>query len=110
MKRPGPWNRRGFDVIPNGFFTVLRSSGWFPAFRLPGGFRYLIGEPGTNRPRTDGAPTRQVIGQSVGIQTEIILRQIDAEPLGARVVLRGVLLAMVASALTLALLLWIMHP
>jgi hypothetical protein len=37
------WNRREFSVTPNGYFTVLRPSGWFSAVRLPGGFRYQVG-------------------------------------------------------------------
>ena len=110
MNGPGSWNRRGFDVTPNGFFTVLRSSGWFPAFRLPGGFRYLIGESGLNRPRSDGAPRQSSTGSPAGVQAEVGLRQIDAEPWGVRAAVRAGLMALGASALTLALLLWIMHP
>jgi len=110
MNGPGSWNRRGFDVTPNGFFTVLRSSGWFPTFRLPGGFRYLIGESGVSRPRSVGAPRLPGDVRSAGIQTEVALRQIDAEPWGMRALLRGALLALGATALTFALLLWIMHP
>jgi hypothetical protein len=41
LKTPKTWNRREFDVTPNGYFTVLKSSGWFSAARLPAGFRYL---------------------------------------------------------------------
>ena len=89
---------------------MLRSSGWFPTFRLPGGFRYLIGESGVNRPRSAGAAEQQTADQPADTQTEIVLRQIDVEPRGARAVLRGVLLALASTALTFALLLWIMHP
>lgn len=110
MNGSGSWNRRGFEVTPNGFFTVLRSSGWFPAFRLPGGFRYLLGESGANRSRYVVAPAQQPTSLPGSIQPEIVLRQIGAEPLGVRVVLRGVLLAFGATALTFALLMWIMHP
>ncbi len=110
MNGPSSWNRRGSAVTPNGFFTVLRSTGWFPTFRLPGGFRYLIGESGVNRPRSAGAPEQQTAGLPAGTQTEIVLRQIDAEPRGARAWLRVASLAFVATALTFALLLWIMHP
>jgi hypothetical protein len=43
-KSPHTWNRRGFNIAPNGYFTVLKPSGWFAASRLPGGFRYLGGQ------------------------------------------------------------------
>jgi hypothetical protein len=43
-KSPRIWNRRGFTIAPNGFFTVLKSTGSFAAWRLPGGFRYLAGQ------------------------------------------------------------------
>lgn len=36
------WNRREFSVTPNGYFTVLRPTGWFSSVRLPGGFRYQV--------------------------------------------------------------------
>lgn len=41
------WNRRETNVAQAGYFTVLRSSGWFSTLRLPGGFRYLIKGPPT---------------------------------------------------------------
>jgi hypothetical protein len=41
------WNRRETNVTQAGYFTVLKSTGWFSAFRLPGGFRYLIKGPPT---------------------------------------------------------------
>jgi hypothetical protein len=40
---PRSWNRREFSVTPNGYFTILRPSGWFSAARLPEGFRYRMG-------------------------------------------------------------------
>lgn len=43
MSNPRTWNRREFSVTPNGYFTVLRPTGWFSSVRLPGGFRYQIG-------------------------------------------------------------------
>ena len=42
MNHPRSWNRREFRVAANGFFTVLRPTGWFSAVPLPGGFRYLV--------------------------------------------------------------------
>src|SRR5271157_4146239 len=43
MSNPRTWNRREFSVTPNGYFTVLRPTGWFSTVRLPGGFRYQVG-------------------------------------------------------------------
>ena len=37
------WNRRETNVTQAGYFTVLRSTGWFSALnRLPGGYRYVV--------------------------------------------------------------------
>jgi hypothetical protein len=42
------WNRRETNVAQAGFFTVLRSDGWFSALsRLPGGYRYVVKGPAT---------------------------------------------------------------
>lgn len=42
------WNRRETNVAQAGYFTVLRSSGFFSALgRLPGGYRYLVKGPAT---------------------------------------------------------------
>jgi len=36
------WNRRETNVAQAGFFTVLRSTGWFSStLHLPGGYRYV---------------------------------------------------------------------
>jgi hypothetical protein len=44
MRSPHTWNRREFDITQNGYFTILKSAGWFSAVPLPGGFRYLAGK------------------------------------------------------------------
>jgi hypothetical protein len=42
------WNRRETNVAQAGYFTVLRSAGWFSALsRLPGGYRYVVKGPAT---------------------------------------------------------------
>ena len=42
------WNRRETNVAQAGYFTVLRSTGWFSALsRLPGGYRYVVKGPAT---------------------------------------------------------------
>lgn len=38
------WNRREFNVAPNGFFTVLRATRWFPTWRPKGNLRYPFGK------------------------------------------------------------------
>jgi hypothetical protein len=59
MKDPRTWNRRDFAVTSNGYFTVLKPTGWFSTVRLPGGFRYLVGQSkGTTSPQAHGNPTQ----------------------------------------------------
>jgi hypothetical protein len=42
------WNRRETNVAQAGYFTVLRSTGFFSALsRLPGGYRYVVKGPAT---------------------------------------------------------------
>ena len=37
------WNRRETNVAQAGYFTVLRSAGWFSStLHLPGGYRYVV--------------------------------------------------------------------
>jgi hypothetical protein len=56
-KSPRTWNRRDFNVVPNGLYTILKSAGWFAAWRLPGGFRYLVPQPkGTASPQAHENP------------------------------------------------------
>jgi len=57
MKGSRTWNRRDFSVTPNGLFSVLRPDGWFAIVRLPGGFRYRVGQPkATASPRAQEDP------------------------------------------------------
>ena len=35
------WNRREFNIAQNGYFTILKSAGWFSTVPLPEGFRYF---------------------------------------------------------------------
>jgi hypothetical protein len=58
MKGSRTWNRRSFAVTANGFFTILKPAGWFATVRLPGGFRYLVGQSkGAASPRAHENPT-----------------------------------------------------
>jgi hypothetical protein len=58
MKGSRTWNRRDFFVAPNGLFSILRPAGWFSAVRLPGGFRYRVGQSkGATSPQAHEKPT-----------------------------------------------------
>ncbi len=114
MKSPTSWNRRGSAVTANGFFTVLRSTGWFPTFRLPDGYRYATGKSATDPLHPVDVVARLAVANpaanaSVLPESTIAFRQIDS----GRVSLRGVLwiavLTIAAMALTFAALLWIMN-
>jgi hypothetical protein len=115
MKGSRSWNRREFDVTANGYFTILKPSGWFPTVRLPGGFRYrfgqpkgpaapLVGSPSMPRPLAlDPATSRQVLSQL----------QILPPDTGDRSIMRPVLIALAATLATLLVLFWLWwigHP
>ncbi len=108
MRGTGAWNRRGSEVTPNGFFTVLKSTGWFPTFRLPGGFRYLTRESGVLRSPFDGVAGKQADSQPTDAEIEIRLRQIDEGSPGVRGLIRVVWLALAGAALTF-MLLWMLR-
>ena len=108
MSEPRSWNRRGFDVTPNGFFTVLKPSGWFAASRLPGGFRYLIGYSGKEPHRLAAMPAEKGLGGGAAEQPTIALHLIE-ESRGAHQLLWFLLLVLAAAAITLGMLWWISY-
>jgi len=115
MKTSGSWNRRGSAVTANGFFTVLRSTGWFPTFRLPDGYRYATGKSVTDPLHPVDVVARLAVSNPAANapapgQTTIALQQIDSGQVDLRALLHTVLLALAAAALTFGLLWWIMHP
>jgi hypothetical protein len=83
--------RRGFSFGTAGYFAVLKPNTWFPASRLPGAFRYRPSQS-TYTPAETTAPN------IVTLTTEHRGR------------LRQALIVLAAIAITLAVLLWIMHP
>ena len=105
----GAWNRRGSAVTANGFFTVLKSTGWFPTFRLPDGYRYLIRDNGLSRTPPIGAPTQKANGAAAVLEPELRLRQIDEDRRVARIWVRWVLLLLAGCGATLAMLRWMMN-
>jgi hypothetical protein len=113
MSKPPSWNRRGSAVTPNGFFTVLKSTGWFPTFRLPNDFRYVTGKSAINPAFPANVVGRFTVPragtESVPRETTIALRQIDSDRIGLNSVLRIAAMALIAMAITFAGLLWIMH-
>ena len=102
MNQPRTWNRREFDVSPNGFFTVLRPSVWFSASRLPGGFRYLLGHNDSNRSPLSAATAGKITagGQATTLRLEVIEPITHDHPL-----MRPALIVFTAAAIT-AFLLW----
>jgi len=86
------WNRREFDVTPNGYFTVLKSSGWFSAARLPAGFRYLFNDP--NKPAKPGPLLQD--GQAIGLPPQILAPSTSHSSL-----IRLVLIALSAIGITI---------
>lgn len=114
MKTSSSWNRRRSEVAPNGYFTVLKSGGWFPTFRLPEGFRYLTGKSVINPSHPVGVVARVIFSDPSAnapapTETTIALQQIESGRVGLRGVLRIAAMALIAMALTFAALLWIMH-
>ena len=110
MKGPSSWNRRGSAVTANGYFTVLKSTGWFPTFRLPDGFRYLIRDNGVDRTPPVGAPVPPQVDQPTNVEAEVQLRQIDDDQRGPGVWVRWAVLGVVACAGTLMMLRWLINP
>jgi hypothetical protein len=108
MSEPRSWNRRGFDVTPNGFFNILKPSGWFPASRLPGGFRYLIGYSGKEPHRLAATPGQTGLDGSAGQQPTIALSLIEPSHDTHRL-LRFLLIVLAAAAITLGMLWWISY-
>jgi hypothetical protein len=114
MKTSGSWNRRGSAVTANGYFTVLKSTGWFPTFRLPDGFRYATGKSVTDPLHPVDVVARLAVSNpaaSAPVQPEptIAFRQIESGRVGLRGVLWVAALTIAAVALTYAALLWIMN-
>jgi hypothetical protein len=117
------WNRRDFSVGPAGWFTVLKPTGWFTASRLPGGFRYLGGQPkGTASPQAHenpvgnpttappnewtSVPEQTVQGHADGQDTTMLLHTMELSRQDHRF-MRPVLVVLGATAITSILLWWI---
>jgi hypothetical protein len=98
------WNRRGFNVRPAGWFTVLNPAGWFAASRLPGGFRYLGGEPKRREPTFEPMQD-QADSQETNLRLQTIEPGAHDHPL-----MRPALVVLGAIAITSLLLWWVAFP
>lgn len=96
------WNRGETNVAQAGYFTVLRSSGWFSALsRLPGGYRYVVKGPATPdvpvKPEGATAEAPEKLTDSGGATPTF---QTVTPRASGRGLLRLALIALVAAGLT----------
>lgn len=111
MPSPRTWNRREFNIAQNGYFTILKSSEWFSAVPLPGGFRYLVSKskgtvapqahenPAAALPGSTSAPQQKFPNPTDIQQTTIRLQTIDSSTSGHHLI-RLALIVVAATALT----------
>ncbi len=93
------WNRRETNVAQAGYFTVLRSTGWFSALsRLPGGYRYLVKGPAT--PDVLVKPEGAAAEKSTGAETAAPSFETVTPRVSGRGLLRLALIALVAIGIT----------
>lgn len=106
------WNRREFSITQNGYFTILKSDGWFSTVTPPGGFRYLRGQSKGAASLPAPASERR-LNSPVGAASEqstIQLQTIDSSS-PRQTLIRPALIILAATALTWLLLLWCTsHP
>jgi len=119
MKDPRTWNRRDSAVTPNGFFTILKTTGRVSAVRLPGGFRYLFGQPKRAAPQqapenpaaapaaaSTSAPGRKAPDHAGSQETAILSQSMIPGTEGHRP-MRPALIVFAATAITTILLWWL---
>jgi hypothetical protein len=124
-KSPRTWNRREFDIKPAGYFTVTKATGWFAAWRLPGGFRYLFPQSREAKELQDAKPEEtpanepaftsargQMANDNADSQQTAVLSQSVIPGRSGHWLMRLVLIVFAAAAITYALLWWIAraHP
>ena len=99
----GPrWNRRETNVAQAGYFTVLKSTGFFSTLsRLPGGYRYVVKGPATPdvlvKPEGAGSAAPQKGDETA--KTTPTLQVLTSRTSGLGI-LRLALIALVATGLT----------
>ena len=122
MKSPRYWNRREFAVTPNGLFTILKPTGWFSAVPLPGGFRYLIGQPkgiaspqaqenlaAAPPPESTSMPEQKSLDYADNQETAMLSQSMIPGTHDHRL-FRPALIVLAATAITWIFLWWIGHP
>jgi len=96
------WNRRETNVAQAGFFTVLRSTGFFSTLsRLPGGYRYVVKGPATPDVlvKPEGAEAAALEKGDLAQETAPSF-QLVAPRASGRGLLRLAIIAVVAAGLT----------
>ena len=96
------WNRRETSVAQAGYFSILRSTGWFSALsRLPGGYRYVVKGPATPdflvRPEGLGVAATERRGAMAATAPAF---QAVAPRASGRAAIRFALIAFVAAGIT----------
>jgi hypothetical protein len=120
MKDPRYWNRRDFAVTPNGYFTILKPTGWFSAVRLPGGYRYQVGlSERTEFPLAHENPAAASPSESTSVQDQMALGHAASLDTATpwqfmkpctddHRLVRLALIVLAASAITLMMLWWLL--
>jgi hypothetical protein len=104
MTSPRTWNRREFNITQNGYFTILKSAGWFSAVPLPGGFRYLVSKVKRTVPAQADEPA------DAGSRPSTVRLQTIDSSMPERRFMRPALIFLAATALTWILLWCTAHP
>jgi len=96
------WNRRETNVAQAGFFTVLRSTGWFSStLHLPGGYRYVAKGPATPEclQKPEGATAEATEKRDEAQESALTFQTVTPKTSGAGL-LRVALIALVAAGIT----------
>jgi hypothetical protein len=107
-KSPRTWNRRNQIVASNGLYTVLKSAGWFAAWRLPAGFRYLVPQPKATAPppKSTFVPGQKARYHADSPETTVLSQSMIPSTREHRP-LRLVFIVLAATAITAILLWWL---
>jgi RsiW-degrading membrane proteinase PrsW (M82 family) len=106
MKILRSMNRRGDSIVPNGYFTVLKSNRWFAASRLPDSYHSLVGRLKGASPTPVPEEKAQFNADS---QTTVKLTQLVKLGVQEHPLMRPALLVLAAIAITYFVLWWIMQ-
>jgi len=105
------WNRRETNVTQAGFFTVLRSAGWFSStLHLPRGYRYVVKGPATPDclQKPEGVPSSRARNRS-NVQDPQASLQIAMPWAREHRFVRMALIALAGVTITLGLIWWLWH-